>query len=232
MSRLAGLSPPPVLKAKFKYPSTSRSSWRVSGECPLPCCSTPKEPKPLCKDWVQGECWVDSGCGGRHFYDETDENVREFVIRAKVPPPATRGKRVLPGMKRCGKCVNCPYVQTGRTVSATHTNYSIDINAQVDCHTSNVIYCINCIHPNCRLQYLGKTDGQLTKRFGKHRRDVEKKEDCSIGRHFNLPGHSVSDMRITIVEKVHNKDPFFLRNREKHFIQMFKTRLKGLNINT
>ena len=160
------------------------------------------------------------------------KNVREFVIRAKVPPPPTRERRVLPGMKRCGKCVNCPYVQTGRTVSATHTNFSIDINAPVTCQTSNVIYCITCLHPKCRLQYLGKTDGKLTTRFGGHRRDVENKKDCAVGRHFNLPGHSVSDMRIVIVEKVHNTDPFFLRNRERHFIQMFKTRLKGLNINT
>ena len=159
------------------------------------------------------------------------KNVREFVIRAKVPPPPSRERRVLPGMKRCGKCVNCPYVQTGRTVTATHTNFSVDINAPVDCNTCNVIYCITCIHPKCRLQYLGKTDGTLKKRFGGHRTDVEKKKDCSIGRHFNLPGHSVSDMRVCIVEKVHNKNGFFLREREKFYIQKFKTRLKGLNIN-
>ena len=59
------------------------------------------------------------------------KNVREFVIRAKVPPPATREKRVLPGMKRCGKCVNCPYVQTGRTVSATRTEGKVQVSFNI-----------------------------------------------------------------------------------------------------
>ena len=156
------------------------------------------------------------------------KNVREFVIRAKVPPPVTRQKRNVPGMK---KCVNCPYIQTGSIVTATHTNFSVNINAPVDCNTRDVIYCITCSKHKCRLQYIGKTDGQAKTRFGGHRRDVENNKDCTVGRHFNLPGHSVSDMRFTIIEKVHNTDPFFLRNREKHYIQKFKTRLKGLNIN-
>ena len=51
-----------------------------------------------------------------------------------------RPKRTLPGMKRCGGCVTCPYVRPGKKINATATKYSVDINKAVDCKTKNVIY--------------------------------------------------------------------------------------------
>ena len=47
--------------------------------------------------------------------------------------------------------------------------------------------------------------------------------------HFNQKGHSVSNMQITIIEKVYNQDPQFRKQREKMFIQKFNTKYKGLN---
>ena len=51
----------------------------------------------------------------------------------------------------------------------------------------------------------------------------------STGVHFNLKGHSVRDMEITIIKKVFNKDPRFRKQREKLFIQKFNTKYRGLN---
>ena len=42
-----------------------------------------REPKPLCKKWVQGECW--GRCGRRHFYDETDERISHHHPRDTEP---------------------------------------------------------------------------------------------------------------------------------------------------
>ena len=38
----------------------------------------------------------------------------------------------------------------------------------------------------------------------------------AIGAHCNGPGHKVSDMSVTILEKVNSKDPMVLAVREQH----------------
>ena len=131
-------------------------------------------------------------------------------------------------MKKCGKCITCSFVKTGKTVKSTASNYQIDINTAVDCTTDNVIYCIEC--KKCQAQYIGQTSDTLRKRFDKHRGSVTNKDlKKAIGQHYNLPGHSVSDMTVTIVEKVYNQNEFFRRRRETHYIQNFKAKLLGIN---
>jgi len=39
-------------------------------------------------------------------------------------------------------------------------------------------------------------------------------------------------MTITIIEKIYNKNPLFLREREKFYMTKFNTRLGGLNLNS
>ena len=69
-------------------------------------------------------------------------------------------------------------------------------------------------------------------KFSEHRGYVVNKMlKKATGNHFNLPGHTVSDMQVTILEKIHNKDVNFRKNREKMFIQQFNTKYKGLNQN-
>ena len=102
-----------------------------------------------------------------------------------------------------------------------------------DCNTENIIYCIECKVPRCKhIQYIGKTSDPLKVRFGAHRSDVNSQKDKAISNHFNSPGHSISDMTITIVEKIYNKNPLFLREKEKFYMKLFNTRLGGLNTNS
>ena len=51
----------------------------------------------------------------------------------------------------------------------------------------------------------------------------------ATGIHFNQKGHSVSNMKITVLEKVFNSNPQFRKQREKMYIQKFNTKYKGLN---
>ena len=134
-------------------------------------------------------------------------------------------------MKKCGRCLACSYVKTGKNIKSTSSNFSTELNTAVDCNTSGVVYCIEC--KICRTQYVGKTKDKAKERFLKHRGYVQNKElSQATGNHFNLPGHSVSDMTFTIIEKVHRKDPFFLRQREKFYIQKFNVKMKGINKNS
>ena len=51
----------------------------------------------------------------------------------------------------------------------------------------------------------------------------------TTGAHFNEKGHSVSDMEITIIEKLFIGDPQFRKQREKMYIKKFNTRYRRLN---
>ena len=53
----------------------------------------------------------------------------------------------------------------------------------------------------------------------------------AVGAHFNGPGHKVSDMSMTILEKVWNEDPMFLAVREDYWINKMNTKHKGMNRN-
>ena len=61
------------------------------------------------------------------------------------------------GMRKCGNCSTCDFVQEGKVVKSTMTNVVATINAAVKCRDAWVIYCINCKKPRCRQQYAGKT---------------------------------------------------------------------------
>ena len=51
----------------------------------------------------------------------------------------------------------------------------------------------------------------------------------ATGIHFSQKGHSVSNMKITVLEKVFNSNPQFRKQRKKMYIQKFNTKYKGLN---
>ena len=58
---------------------------------------------------------------------------------------------------------------------------------------------------------------------------VNSKLTKATGEHFNLKGHKVSDMRITILEKIFSSDPAVRKEREKYYISKMNTKYKGLN---
>ena len=53
--------------------------------------------------------------------------------------------------------------------------------------------------------------------------------DRATGAHFNLPGHSLADLKITILEQVKKTDIDYRKEREHYFINMFDAYHKGMN---
>ena len=124
-------------------------------------------------------------------------------------------------MQKCGKsCETCPYVNEIKVVKSNYNNYSVQINGVFNCNTPNVIYMLEC--SKCGEQYIGETLAELRQRFLQHRGYVRNK-DCKkvTGQHFNLPGHKISDMKICVLEKLRNNDPFYRKVRESMYIQNF-----------
>ena len=144
------------------------------------------------------------------------KNIRDKIIRSKVPPlPSSRPKRELKGMKKCNKCSACPFVKEGKTTQSRSSNYRQDINSTVDCTTKNIIYLLGC--RKCPQQYIGETERAMKERFQEHRNYVStNNQSKTTGVHFNSKGHTISDMEITIVEKVFNQDPRFRKQSEKY----------------
>ena len=100
-------------------------------------------------------------------------------------------------MKRCPyDCNTCPYAQIGSKVKAARSNYIHKIVGHVDCQTDNLVYCISC--NKCEEQYVGETEKTLAVRFSQHRGYARNgKLDKATGHHFNLPGHSLANMKVT-----------------------------------
>ena len=123
-----------------------------------------------------------------------------------------------------------PFVRCGKTIKATATNFVVEVNKAVDCNTKNVIYCIECSKPGCHQQYIGQTQNSLKERFNQHKGYVRNEKLAkATGFHFNQTGHQISDMQVTIVEKVFNRCEFFRKRRESLYIQKFNTKHKGMN---
>ena len=133
-------------------------------------------------------------------------------------------------MKKCHNCAICPFVQESHSAKATATNFKMNINCSVDCSTRNIIYLLGC--RKCPQQYIGETERSLKERFSEHKGYVNTKNMTkATGIHFNEKGHKISDMQISILEKVFNQDPQFRKQRERMYIQKFNTKYKGLNKN-
>ena len=111
--------------------------------------------------------------------------------------------------------------------------YRKEITSHLTCQSSNVVYIITCT--KCNLQYVGETDRTLKERFSEHKGYVRtKKVSQTTGAHFNLPGHSIDDMRIMAIEKIfdrgpHNRGPQYRKEMEKENIANFNTYHRGLN---
>ena len=80
------------------------------------------------------------------------------------------------------------------------------------------------------MQYVGESDRTLQERFSEHRGYVNNRHlNKATGEHFNLPGHSVADMKVTILEKIYSQDEMIRKEREAMFISKMNTKYKGMN---
>ena len=120
-------------------------------------------------------------------------------------------------MKKCGKnCAICPYIDQTRTIKASNSNFTHDIETAVNCSSCNIIYCITCLH--CNMQYIGESGQSLALKFGQHKGYVRNRKLEQASRsHFNQKGHCMSDMQVLILRK--NKFQKRKRKNVYKFIQ-------------
>ena len=128
-------------------------------------------------------------------------------------------------MGNCGEaCTACPYVLKGKAVKINK------IERKVNCNTFNCIYMIQCSKDNCNKRYIGQTGRLLKFRIADHRGYIQNQVTSkATGTHWNQPGHSMADMKFTVLEQVKYNDRNYREERETYFINKFDTFYSGLN---
>ena len=51
----------------------------------------------------------------------------------------------------------------------------------------------------------------------------------ATGQNLNLPGHSLADLIVTVIEQVRKSDTLYRREREEYHIRRFNTLHNGIN---
>ena len=128
-------------------------------------------------------------------------------------------------MGNCGEaCTACPYVLKGKAVKINK------IERKVNCNTFNCIYMIQCSKDNCNKRYIGQTGRLLKFRIADHRGYIQNQVTSkATGAHWNQPGHSMADMKFTVLEQVKYNDRNYREERETYYINKFDTFYSGLN---
>ena len=159
-------------------------------------------------------------------------NLRDHLIRAKVPETIKPyPERNLKGMTKCNKiwCSACPYVQEGKYIKIKKQKNWF-INKTVNCNSFNIVYLIECNKESCKQRYVGETKRHFRKRLAEHRSYIQNKHlEQATGAHFNLPGHSVANMKMTIIEQVKTQSDSYRKEREEFYIRKLDTFNNGMN---
>ena len=87
-----------------------------------------------------------------------------------------------------------------------------------------------CEKDYCKERYIGIKKTENSEKGSIHIGYVKNRRlDMTTGAHFNSPGHSTSNMKFTILEKVNLTDPLYGSEREKLLFRKFNTFYRGLN---
>ena len=94
-----------------------------------------------------------------------------------------------------------------------------------------MVYILICKKENCKQKYyIGETKNLFKFRLAQHKGYiVNRKLNTATGAHFNLPGHTVSDLSATVLERVKINDISYRKEREKYLINHFNTYYQGIN---
>ena len=72
-------------------------------------------------------------------------NIRDRLVKAKLPPLQNRPKRTRAGMHKCNKpCSICPFVSNKKSIKAKHNDHSVELSKHYDCNSKNIVYIIEC----------------------------------------------------------------------------------------
>ena len=105
-------------------------------------------------------------------------------------------------VKPCDRplCKCCSHINLTSSFFNTARDRFFFIENSFNCSSKDVIYIISCL--KCNKLYVGQTARMIRDRLNNHRSDIKLKRPTAISLHFNEPGHSVRDLKITPVADI------------------------------
>ncbi|XP_074974844.1 endothelin-3 isoform X1 [Caretta caretta] len=153
-------------------------------------------------------------------------NLKQILTSNHTPHNRTTN----PGTSPCNKarCQLCPHIYSGDTIIGSN-HISHTIRGSFICTSTNVIYAIMC--QQCpSAMYIGQTGQSLRKRINGHKPDIKNYDiQKPVGEHFNLPGHSITDLKVTILQQKNFKKRLQRETAELELICKLDTIKLGLN---
>ena len=123
------------------------------------------------------------------------------------------------------RCLTCKvHLNTTPTFKSNYplnqTQYAI--RHTFSCRSSNVVYLITCT--KCKKQYVGCTTTELRVRISHHRSSINQKRATYIHKHFNLPDHNITHLRVQPIDTTFpDKNIQHLHNLERFWINTLRT---------
>ena len=88
-----------------------------------------------------------------------------------------------------------------------------------------MLHCDKC----CKI-YIGETGRILRAQLSDHRGYISNQViRATRGVHFNLPGHSLTNLKVMILEKVKKHDEMYRKQGEEYFMNKFNTYYEDIN---
>ncbi|XP_072426633.1 uncharacterized protein [Chiloscyllium punctatum] len=122
-------------------------------------------------------------------------NLKQIIVRSKLP--SSQDHSIQPG--HGGRCKTCQIVDIDTTI--TRGNISHLVHGRYSCDSANVVYLICCRQGCLEAWYIGETEQRPQQGMNGHRTTINRQEgSLPVGEHFSGPGHSASDLRVTILQ--------------------------------
>ena len=96
---------------------------------------------------------------------------------------------------------------------------------------NNMLYLIEC--KQYAIQYIWETETALRIRSTGHWSDIKHRKIVKpVAKHFFLPDHSMDDLKVMVIEKIHRKDSEYRKQKESHWIEMIQSQTPdAVNLN-
>ena len=129
------------------------------------------------------------------------KSLRDRLVRSRFVSETAHN--LIP--KGCRACERwCKKINQTTTFTSPNNKMTFTIFHAVDCHSSWIIYIIEC--NICKLQYIGKSETAFNLRLNNHRNDIKKGvRSCELSEHFlhNTRTHDFdNNVTIIIIEQI------------------------------
>ena len=164
-------------------------------------------------------------------------NLKDILVRADVKSNTEPAQIVTGTMNKCNRprCQICNFVSEGSEFWIQNPRERFFAQGDFNCQSKNVIYVLTCT--KCNMSYVGSTVN-FRLRFNNHKSCLRRYPNISIDSaetnlylHFDLPDHSLSDLRVFIIDSFDPNTPSDRKTRECRWIHRLHTlQPRGLNV--